>query len=124
MSNEHSLYRQEILEHYRNPQNFGKLQKANISAEQVNELCGDEMQLWIKTDKSGKVTEVKFTGRGCALSIASASYFTEFIKGKNLSELKKMKPEEAAALLGVEVGHARMKCVLLPYDTLKQSLKN
>ena len=130
------LYRQEILEHYRNPQNFGKLKKPTITVSKVNELCGDEIILQIKLDppkpspfaKGGlrgvRVGDVKFSGSGCALSIASASLFTESLKGKTLAQLKKIKPEHLIKSMGVPVGAARKKCILLPHDALKKILEN
>jgi len=116
------LYRQEILEHYRNPQNFGKLKKSDLKAHKVNELCGDEIALQLRLDSKNKIADVKFTGSGCALSVASASLFTESIKGMSLDRLKKIKPEQVLKALKVPVSTARSKCVLLPYDAIQKIL--
>jgi len=128
-----SLYRQEILEHYRNPQNFGTLKQSSFEAFKVNELCGDEIKIQILTDKpipplykgrlgGVKIKDIRFTGSGCAISIASASLFTEYIKGKSLEDVKKMKPENVIKLLGISVSPARRKCALLPYDAIQSKL--
>lgn len=139
-----SLYRQEILEHYRNPQNHGKLRGANLKAEKINELCGDELILQIKLDhplprlhkkkkrfsspllkdgvRGNRIIDIKFTGSGCALSIASASMLTKKINGKTLAQAKKITPSQVIKNLGVKVGPARKKCVLLVYDALQEIL--
>ena len=119
---DNQLYRQEILEHYRNPQNFGKLKKPTIEAKKVNELCGDEITLQIKLDEKMRVSNVKFSGSGCALSIASASLFTESIKGKTPTQLKKIRPAQVVKALGATIGAVRRKCVLLPLEALKKIL--
>ena len=116
------LYTQEILEHYRHPQNFGKLKKPTAQVYHLNPLCGDEITLQILFDKRGAVKDIKFFGAGCALSTASASLFTENFKGQSLTRLKKIQPELLVKNLGVKVSPSRAKCVLLPYQALKQIL--
>ncbi|MBI4053884.1 MAG: iron-sulfur cluster assembly scaffold protein [Candidatus Doudnabacteria bacterium] len=116
-----SLYRQEILEHYRHPQNFGKLKKSSFQAYVINELCGDEITLHLLMER-GRVKNVKFSGSGCALSIASASLFTERLKGKTWKDLKKIQTAQVTKALGVTIGPGRKKCVLLPLQALKQIL--
>jgi nitrogen fixation NifU-like protein len=113
------LYQQEILEHFRNPQNFGKLKKPTRQVKKVNELCGDEITIHLALDTKGTITDVRFSGSGCALSVASASLFTERIKGKTLGQVKKIRPAQLLKALKVPVGTARQKCVLLPLDALK-----
>jgi len=120
--NDSQLYRQEILNHYRNPQNFGKLKHADLKTEKINELCGDEIVLQLKLSK-GKIKNVKFTGTGCALSVASASLFTESLKGKTLTQAKNITASQVIKNLGIQVGPARRKCVLLVYDALQEILK-
>jgi nitrogen fixation NifU-like protein len=117
------LYNQEILEHYRHPQNYGRLKKADFSAYQVNPLCGDEMDMQLRLDKRGRIKEVGFTGAGCAISMASASLLSENLKGKTLAGLKKIKPEAVIKNLGVPIGPSRRKCALLSYDALREILK-
>jgi nitrogen fixation protein NifU and related proteins len=114
------IYNQEILEHYRHPQNYGRLKKARFSAYKINPLCGDEMDLYLAVDKKCRITDARFTGSGCAISIASASLFTENLKGKSLSALKKIKPESAIKNLGIPIGAGRRKCALLPYEALQE----
>jgi len=118
----HALYREEILEHYRHPQNFGKLKNNSRSARVLNPLCGDEIFLQITFDKKGKVKEIKFSGSGCALSIASASLFTEYLRGKTRQALKNIPAHKPERLLAVSVGAARKKCVQLPHAALKKLL--
>lgn len=115
------LYRQEILEHYHNPQNFGKLKKSDLKVKKVNELCGDEISLQLRLDSKNKIIDVKFTGSGCALSVASASLFTERIKGMSLNRAKKIAPKQVLKALKVPVSPARSKCVLLPLDALRNT---
>lgn len=116
---EQELYRQEILEHYRHPQNFGRLKKSSYQSYMVNPLCGDEMDLQLRMER-GQVKNVKFMGRGCALSIASASLFTEQLKGKSLAQLKKLTARSVLKNLGVPIGPARRKCALLVSDALQE----
>src|SRR3989344_7730590 len=111
-----SLYRQEILEHYRNPQNFGTLKQSSFEVSKANELCGDEIKMQVLTDKSKKIKDIRFSGSGCAISIASASLFTEYVKGKSLEDIIKMKPEQIIKLLCITISPARRKCALLAYD--------
>lgn len=116
------LYREIILEHWENPQNFGVLKDADIDIEEVNPLCGDVIRLTIKTEK-GKVKNILFTGIGCAISKASASLFTEEIKNKRLEALKKVTEQEVLDLLEIELTPARTKCALLVFKTLKKGLE-
>ena len=117
------LYREEILEHWRNPQNFGEMKKADVVIEQVNPLCGDEVTFYFKI-KSGKVTDVKFTGSGCAISVASASMLSEAIKNKKVGQLKKITGQDVLGLIGgpPDGGFppARLKCVFLPLEVIKK----
>ena len=116
------LYRQEILEHYRHPQNYGKLKKFSLQAHKPNPLCGDEITLQLLAGKDGRISQAAFTGSGCALSIASASIFTQSLRGKSPSQLRRIKPEQAIRLLGVAVSPARRKCALLPFEALQNIL--
>jgi nitrogen fixation NifU-like protein len=117
---EDPLYREIILEHWQHPQNFGVLIVADVDVEEKNPLCGDSIRLTIKIEK-GKVEKIAFAGVGCAISQASASLFTEEIKGKHVKELKKIIPEEVISLLGVQLTPARTKCALLVYNSLKKA---
>ena len=115
------LYSDYILEHYRRPHNFGIVEDADASYEGANPLCGDRitMQLAIA---GGKVARVGFTGRGCAISQASASLLTDEIKGKPLSEVEQLKTDDVLDLLGIEISPARLKCATLSLDTLQHAL--
>lgn len=116
----HAVYREELLEHYRHPQNFGRMKKADQQTHVSNPLCGDEITLQLKFDRSGQVAEVKFEGRGCALSIAAASVFTEFLKDRSKKQLQNIPNGKIEKLLDIKVSPARKKCVQLPYAALRK----
>ena len=115
------LYRDEILEHYRNPHNFGTLSEPDVTLEGSNPLCGDRMTLSLKF-AGGKVSDVAFTGRGCAISQASASMLTDEIKGRPISEVDALTNQDVLDNLGIEISPARLKCALLSIDTLHKAL--
>lgn len=115
------LYRDFILDHYRNPRNAGILENPDASFEDVNPLCGDKIRMDLKID-DGVVTDVKFKGRGCAISQASASLLTEEIKGKTLAAISKLGKEDVLANVGINISAARLKCALLGLKVLKQAL--
>jgi nitrogen fixation NifU-like protein len=115
------LYRDYILEHYRHPHNFGVLESPTASYEGSNPLCGDRITMMLGIS-DGVVQEVAFTGRGCAISQASASLLTDEIKGKTVEEIEKLTPEDVLDLIGVEISPARLKCALLSLDTLSHAL--
>ena len=112
------LYRQTILDHYQNPRNFGTLEQPDISAEDSNPLCGDEIRIDLNV-KDGRVDAVRFTGKGCSISRAAASMLTEEIEGKTLEEVKRIGKQEVLDMLGIELGPVRLKCALLALKTLK-----
>ena len=115
------LYREHILDHYGNPRNEGALEHADISHERDNPVCGDRVRLDIKL-KDGKVDEARFSGEGCVISIASASMFTEEIKGKTIADLKAMDDEDIFDMLGVKLGPSRANCAVLPLRVLQEGL--
>jgi nitrogen fixation protein NifU and related proteins len=121
------LYREIILEHWTNPQNYGVIKHADFEINDDNPLCGDEIKITGKitvSNAAGKekiLTDIKFTGEGCAISTASASVFTEKIKGMSIAKIKKITPEEVLQEIGLQLTPARMKCGLLVYSTLKQA---
>ena len=115
------LYRDYILEHYRRPHNFGVIEDADASYEGANPLCGDRITLMLGV-KDGVVDRVGFTGRGCAISQASASLLTDEIKGKPLAEVAAFRAADLLDLLGIEISPARLKCAMLSHDTLRQAL--
>ncbi len=115
------LYRDYILEHYRRPHNFGVLEDATASYEGSNPLCGDRitMQLGIR---DGMVAEVAFTGRGCAISQASASLLTDEVKGMTVEQATAFRADDLLDLLGIEISPARLKCAMLSLETLDHAL--
>ncbi len=116
------LYREEILEHSRNPRNKRVIEGATISAPGSNPSCGDSLILYMNIE-NGLVKDAAFTGEGCALSQASASMLTEHIKGKTTGELKLLVPGDVYSILNVDIGPARAQCVLLSYGALEEALK-
>ncbi len=113
------MYREVILDHYKNPRNRGKLEPADISYEDDNPLCGDRIRIDIRLDENRRVKEVAFSGQGCAISQASASMLTEEIVGKLVDDLKQISKEDILELLGIELGPVRLKCALLSLKVLK-----
>ncbi|HLG24064.1 MAG TPA: SUF system NifU family Fe-S cluster assembly protein [Candidatus Nanoarchaeia archaeon] len=116
-----AMYQENILDHYKNPRNAGKIDKASVHHHEYNPLCGDEIEMFLVI-KDKKVADVKFHGRGCAISQASASLLTDEIKGKNIDDLKNMAKENILELLGISLSPVRLKCALLSLDTLKNSI--
>jgi nitrogen fixation protein NifU and related proteins len=115
------LYRDYILEHYRHPHNFGVLETPTASYEGANPLCGDRITMMLDVE-DGVVKDVAFTGRGCAISQASASLLTDEIRGKPVAEVEKMTPDDLLDLIGVDISPARLKCALLSLDTVAHAL--
>ena len=115
------IYRQYILEHYREPHNHGRLDHPDIHAADTNPLCGDRIELDLQV-ADGRVTEVRFSGRGCAISQAAASMLTERIEGATLDELRALRPADILEMLGVEIGPARQRCALLCLRVLHQGI--
>ncbi len=115
-----SPYEDLIIEHWRNPRNKGTLPDPDVDVTEANVPCGDVLRLQLKV-RDGAVEDVRFDGRGCAISMASASLFTEMIKGKKLEELRVMREEELLEALGGVI-KPRLKCALLPYRTLQKAL--
>jgi len=110
-----------ILDHYKNPRNYGEMENPDIEYEGGNPYCGDEIKMQFKV-KDGVIEDVKFRGRGCAISQAAASILTEYVKGKKIEDLKKFTKEEHLENLGIELSPVRMKCALLAYEILKIAL--
>lgn len=115
------LYRDYILEHYRRPHNFGVIEDPTASFEGSNPLCGDRITLQLGV-KDGVVDRVGFTGRGCAISQASASLLTDEIKGKPVAEVEAFRADDLLDLLGIEISPARLKCAMLSHETLQKAL--
>jgi len=114
------IYREIILDYYRNPRNFGRLEKFDIESHDTNPLCGDEIEIQIKVGEGQKIEEIKFLGKGCAISQASASMLTELAKGKQLGWVKQLSKEDVFRMLGnPDLGPSRVKCALLGMKVLK-----
>jgi nitrogen fixation NifU-like protein len=112
------MYRDYILDHYKNPRNSGELAGATNSYHDTNPLCGDEITMSLLID-SDLVKDVRFQGKGCAISQASASILTEEIKGKTLAEVRAIDRQHILENLGIPISPARIKCALLSLKTLK-----
>jgi nitrogen fixation protein NifU and related proteins len=112
------FYREFILDHFRNPRNYGRLESADISHEEHNPLCGDVVGMDFKVE-DGTIADVRFHGRGCAISQASASLLTERLKGLRLEEAREISRDDVLEELGIQISPARLKCALLPLKVLK-----
>jgi nitrogen fixation NifU-like protein len=117
------IYREQILEHARHPRNFGHLPAPTVVREERNPLCGDQIRLELAI-ADDVITDVRFTGRGCAISQASASLLTEAIKGKSVAEAKQFSKDDLLELIGIPLAHnpTRLKCALLSLKALKAGL--
>lgn len=112
------LYRENILDHYENPRNYGTLESPDFSYRDFNPLCGDEVQIDLQM-ADGKVGQVCFEGKGCAISLASASMLTEMAEEMTLEELRELDKEDILESLGIPLSPVRLKCALLPLKALK-----
>ncbi|TGK22243.1 SUF system NifU family Fe-S cluster assembly protein [Leptospira fluminis] len=140
MSLSDELYKEVLLDHYQNPRNYGEISHPDLHEEGVNPLCGDEVELFVRLD-GDVISEIRFRGKGCSISQASASMLTECLSGKNLSEAKRLLRELKANLLedkksdyaeeysdldsleAVKKLPARIKCAVLPWNTLEKAVE-
>jgi len=113
------MYREIIVERYKNPQFRGELDPHDISFEDENPLCGDHIRIDLRLGEDGRVTEAAFSGHGCAISQASADLLLETVIGKTLEELQALGKQDVLDLLGIDLGPVRLKCALLPLKVLK-----
>jgi nitrogen fixation protein NifU and related proteins len=115
------FYRDFILDHYRNPRNFGHLEQPDAVAEDLNPLCGDQIRIELKVGDGGRVTDLRFSGKGCAISQASASMLTETVKGKSLEEIATLPKDVVLENVGIGISPTRMKCAMLGLKVLKSA---
>ena len=114
-------YQERISDHYRNPRNFGKIADG-LKGKAHNPACGDDIEIYLKVE-DGKIMDVKFCGKGCGVSLASASMFTEMVKGMTIEKAKKLKKEDIFKMLGVKkIETPRVVCALLCLDAFLKSL--
>ncbi len=117
------LYREVILDHYRNPRGHGTIEAADAQADGQNPLCGDEVSIFVAFAPDGETIEdVKFSGRGCAISQAATSMLTELVSGRRASEVAAMEKDELLEEIGIPLTPVRLKCALLGLSTLKLAL--
>src|SRR5688572_4516838 len=104
------LYREQILEHYKRPRNFGRLEAYDLDFEDTNPFCGDEQHIYIKLGPDDRVSEVSFEGKGCAISTAATSLLTDELEGMTREELVHLNKDFVLELLGIDISATRMKC--------------
>jgi nitrogen fixation NifU-like protein len=121
MSELDNLYREVILDHYKNPRGHGVIEDADVEAEGMNPLCGDEVSIFVSFD-GDKIEDVKFRGRGCAISQAATSMLTEMVKGRSATEVATLPKEELLEEIGIPLTPIRLKCALLGLGVLKVAL--
>jgi nitrogen fixation protein NifU and related proteins len=123
MSEFDQLYREVILDHYKNPRGHGIIEGADAEAEGQNPLCGDEVSIYVSFESDGEtIKEVKFSGRGCAISQAATSMLVEMVKGRSATEVATLPKEELLEEIGIPLTPVRLKCAMLGLTTLKLAL--
>ena len=115
------FYKEYILDHYRNPRNFGHLEAPTAGAEDLNPLCGDKIRFELQVYADGRVSDVRFSGKGCAISQASASMLSESLKGEKLEDVARFSQERVLENVGIGISPARMKCAMLGLKVAKSA---
>ncbi len=119
----YDMYQERILQHYRAPRNFGSLPGADLAGEESNPLCGDHIRMELKLDPAReRITDVRFSGDGCAISMASASMLTERLAGRSLAEVEGLRRDDVLANLGIPLSPVRVKCALTGFVALGHAL--
>ena len=115
------FYKEYILDHYRNPRNFGKLDAPDATFEDLNPLCGDRIRFDLQIDAEGRVSDVRFFGKGCAISQASASMLSESLRGEKLEDVARLSGDRVLENVGIGISPARMKCAMLGLKVVKSA---
>lgn len=115
------FYKEYILDHYRNPRNFGTLEAPDATFEDLNPLCGDRIRFDLQIDAEGRVSDVRFFGKGCAISQASASMLSESLKGERLEDVARFSQDRVLENVGIGISPARMKCAMLGLKVAKSA---
>ena len=113
------LYREQIIDRFKNPRHRGELDPHDYSYEDDNPLCGDRIRVDVRVDGQGIITEAAYSGEGCAISLASADLLTESVVGQSLDQVKSLGKEDLLEMLGIQLGPVRLKCALLSLKVLK-----
>ncbi len=119
----YDMYQEVILQHYRAPKNFGELEGATLSGEESNPLCGDHIKMELKLDPAHRsVEDVRFSGDGCAISVATASLLTQKVKGKPLGDVEAITREDIFKMIGIPLSPVRVKCALTGFVAMGRAL--
>jgi len=117
------LYAENIIDHFNSPRNQGEIEKYDIKQKGFNPFCGDHIEITVKLNQKKEIQDIKFTGKGCSISQASASMLTELVRGKSIDQVKSLTKEDILDLLNIPIGPVRMKCALLALDTVQEGIK-
>lgn len=115
------IYRENILDHYKNPRNQGTLENPDIQHKELNPICGDQIQVTIKFNRSS-IENIKFIGNGCAISQSSMSMLSEKVKGMEIEKIKEINKDDIVNMLSIPISPVRLKCALLGLDTIKNAI--